>query len=433
MRTFFFAAILLLSGAALASGQETVRLVENFPPGYQYRVSCRVTIEGTLRVAGEKDKPAENLKIVGKSVIEYHERVLTAGAGKVDKTVRRIRQMDFTRQVGDVEQENKLRPSLNLLVVLRHQHLEVPFSPQGPLLWSEIDLVRTDVFTPALAGLLPRTPVKAGDRWTADARAVHELTDLEHLDKGSLACRFEGLNPANRALARVSFQGTIRGVGEDGPAEHELDGYLYFDLDSQHLSYVSLEGKHRPLDKAGLPQGEVKGSFVLTRDPGDKLAELQDDSLARWNLEPNENNTLLLYESPEVKFLYPRHWRIGGVNGRQITLDERGGSGLLVTLEPPAKVPTAVQFQQEVQGWLGQQKARLIKASPARSLQANPFPIDHFSVEAQINGQALLLDYYVLRQSSGGATLSGRYLPAQAGPLQRDVERIAKSMALTLK
>jgi hypothetical protein len=433
MRIAFAVAVLGLSTAAPSAAQETFRLIENFAPGYQYRVSCRVAIEGQLRVDGERNKPAENLKISGKSVIEYHERVLAGDAGKVDKAVRRVQQMDFTRQVGDVEQESKLRPSLNLLVILRHQHLEVPFSPQGPLLWNEIDLVRTDVFTPALAGLLPRAPVKTGDTWPADVSAVKELTDLEQIDKGGLTCRFEGLNPANRALARVSFQGTIRGVGEDGPAEHELDGYFFFDLQSQHLSYVSLEGKHRPLDKAGLPQGEVRGSFVLTRDPGTRLAELSDDSLSRWTLEPNENNTLLLYESPEVKFLYPRHWRIAGVEGRQITLDERGGSGLLITLEPPAKVPTVVQFQQEVQGWLGQQKARIIKASPAAALQANPYPIDHFAVEAQINGQALLLDYYVVRQNNGGATLSGRYLPAQAANLQRDVQRLAKTIAATVK
>jgi hypothetical protein len=433
MRLPLTLAVVVIACGRPVGAQEPLRLIETFAPGYQYRVSCRVHLEGALKLPPEKDKPGETLKITGKSVIEYHERVLAAAAGKVDKTARKIHQLDFSRQVGEVDQDNKLRPAVNLLVLLRHQHLEVPFSPQGPLLWSEIDLVRTDVFTPALAGLLPRSPVKPGDAWPAETSAVKELTDVEEIEKGGLSCRFEGLDAVNRRLARVSFQGTVRGIGEDGPSEHQLDGYFYFDVQSQHLSYLSLEGKLRPLDKAGLPQGEIRGSFVMTRDPASRIPELDDQALGRWRLEPDETNTLLLYESADVKFLYPRHWRVAGVNGRQITLDERGGSGLLITLDPPSKPTTPAQFQQEVHAWLGQQKARLLKVNNRRSIQTSPYPIEQFSIDAQLDGKPVLLDYYVIAQGRTGATLSGRYLPAQAANLQRDVERIAKSITLNLK
>lgn len=431
MRATAFLMVAISAGSVWA--QEPIALVEQFDPGYQYRVSCRVSIEGSLRVAADSDKPPEELKIRGKSVIEYHERILKADAGRVVKTVRKIHQLDFKRQVAAVEQESKLRPSIGVLVILRHEHFEVPFSPQGPLTWNEIDLVRTDVFVPALTGLLPPNPVKPGATWSADTAALRELTDLEQVEKGGLTCQFEGLAAGQKHLARVSFQGTVRGVGEDGPAEHQLDGSYYFDTQTRHLSYLSLDGRMRPLDKSGRPQGEIRGSFVLTRDPSDRSADLQDSSVKHWDLEPNEQNTLLLYESADVRFLYPRHWRISGVNGRQITLDERGGGGLLITLDPPANVPTAAQFQKEVHGWLGQQKARIVKLHPIRSVQTNPYAIDQFSIDAQINNAPVLLDYYVLRQSSGGATLAGRYTPSQAARLQRDVERIAQTVALTLK
>ena len=78
-------------------------------------------------------------------------------------------------------------------------------------------------------------------------------------------------------------------------------------------------------------------------------------------------------------------------------------------------------------------QGRIVKLSSARSLQTSPYPIDQFGIDAQINNQPVFLDYYVVRQSKGGATLSGRYAPAQATALQRDVERIAKSIALNLK
>ena len=60
-----------------------------------------------------------------------------------------IGSIDLDRTVGDKPQEATLRPSVRRLVILRTGHREVPFSPDGPLTWAEIDLVRTDVFTPA--------------------------------------------------------------------------------------------------------------------------------------------------------------------------------------------------------------------------------------------------------------------------------------------
>lgn len=429
--TISLAAWCLLASNSLA--QEPVRLIETFPPDYQYRVSCRVHIEGSLKLPPAKDQAAQTLKVTGKSVIEYHERVLTVTQGKVDKTVRKVHQMDFTRKVGDQDQENKLRADVSLLVMQRLQNLEVPFSPLGPLLWSEIDLVRTDVFTPALAGLLPKAPVKTGQTWTAEFDAVKELTDLDKINKGALTCKFEGLDAVNPRLARVAFKGVLNGLGEDGPAEHDLEGYYLFDLQSHHISYVSLQGTHRPLNNNGLPQGEIKGTFVLTRDPAATIADLGAAALSRWTLNPTDDNTLLLFEDAGVRFLYPRHWRIDEANPRQIRLVERQGSDLLITLDPLAKLPSAVQFQKETRNGLVLQKAQIAGEQPPRRIMAAPYEIDHFTIEARFGNQPATFDYFIVGQRNGGATLSARYLPAQAAERRRDVERIARSLVLNVK
>src|SRR5262249_685174 len=149
---------------------------------------------------------------------EYDERVLSQGKdGRVAKTVRVYRRIDFKRAVGDQPQESTIRPEARRLVVLRLGQAEGPFSPDAPLTRGEIDPVRTDGFTPALGGMLPAGPVRPGDRWQASADAVQELTDLERIEEGSLTCKFEGLTVLNkRQHARVNFSGSVRGVGEDG-------------------------------------------------------------------------------------------------------------------------------------------------------------------------------------------------------------------------
>src|SRR5262249_40103566 len=162
----------------------------------------------------------------GTSALEYDERVLSLEKdGRVAKTVRYYRQVAFQRKVGPQEQQNTLRPPVRRLVVLRHNQVEVPFSPDGPLTWGEMDLIRPDVFTAALTGLLPAAAVKPGDQWQAAAVAVQELTDLEKIDEGGLSCKLEQLTTvAQRRHARVSFTGAVRGLGEDGPNRQRLDG-----------------------------------------------------------------------------------------------------------------------------------------------------------------------------------------------------------------
>ncbi len=420
------AAVLLL--AARGVGQEqTIRMLETFAPGYQYHVSCRVNITGSLKSADIKDK---QLTLTGSSAIEFDERVLVEKEKRVDKTVRVYQKMDFERTVGTQHQQSSLRPSVRRMVILRHNQFEVPFSPEGPLTWGEIDLVRTDVFTPALAGLLPSQAVKTGDRWQADMVALKELTDLEQISDGGLTCTFDSLTTlVGRKQARISFQGTVRGIGEDGTARHQLEGQLYFDLVSNHLSYLHVKGTHYLVDKTGQEQGSVQGTFVLTREPVSQAPGLGDADLRGVTLEPTDDNTLLLFERSDlgVRLLYPRRWHVAGVSGRQIALDEKGGNGLLLTIEPAAKLPTAAQFHQEARTWLNQQKANIYRMDSPKSLSSG---LDNFAVDAELNKQRLVLDYYVLRQGGGGATIVARLAPGDLVELRKDVDRIIKSIQL---
>jgi hypothetical protein len=412
-----------------------MRLREEFPPGSQYHVSCRVEVAGTLTLPAQKEQAAPKpLAVIGSSAIEYDERVLERAAdGRVQKTVRIYRRLEFARTVGGQPQQGTIRPGVRRLVLLRLENAEVPFSPDGPLTWGEIDLVRTDVFTPALAGLLPDKPVRPGDHWTAAAAAVQELTDLERIEEGRLECRFEQVATlGKRRHARVTLAGSARGVNEDGPNRQQLDGYLFFDLESQHISYLSLQGTHTLLDKEGKTLGNVTGRFVLSRQAHQRCPDLGDDTLRGVILEPNADNTLLEYDNPDlgVRFLHPRRWRVGSVQGQHLALDEANGSGLLLTVEPPQRVPTAAQFLDETRTWLQQKKAKVLSTAAPERLQAAPRELDHFALEVELEGQRLLLDYYVIRQPPGGATLAARLLLADRPTLQKEVARVARSLTI---
>ncbi|HMC65013.1 MAG TPA: hypothetical protein VKI65_08735, partial [Gemmataceae bacterium] len=431
-----FAVVALSSRPAVSSAEEGTRLREQFGPGTEYHVSCRVELSGSLALPAERGQPAPKpLPITGTSAIEYDERVLSLAAdGQVQKTARIYRRVDFERKVGDQPQKSTIRPAVRRLIILRLKQKEVPFSPDGPLMWGEIDVVRTDVFTPALAGLLPDTAVRPGERWTAANAAVEELTDLERIEEGRLECRFEEITTlSGRQHARVSFAGTVRGVNEDGPNRQQLDGYFYFDLQSGSLNYLSLKGIHSLLDKDGKEAGRIEGRFVLTRQTNTRSREVSDEALRGLALEPNAENTLLLYDNPDlgVRLLHPRRWRVAGVRGRQLALDEANGSGLLFTVEPPAKVPTAAQFLTESKNYLQQQKAKLLRIDPPRRVQAAPQELEQFAIEAEAANQRVLMDYYVVRQAQGGGVLAARLLPTDLAAVRKEVQQIARSIAIS--
>src|SRR5262249_7160924 len=246
-----------------------VRMQEVFAPGGRYQVQIRVSLSGELTPPAEKGKPASKpVTMTGESQIDYDERVLNVERdGSVNRAIRVFRRIHFERQLGGMTQKTTLRNAVRRVVQVRMNNTEVPFSPDGPLTWGEIDLLRTDVFTPALVGLLPAGAVQVGDRWKASTAAIKELTDLEEITEGEVECRLERVLAGGRQQARVSFNGAVRGTNEDGPVRQQLEGGFLFDLGRQYLSSLSLNGQPFLPNGDGKEGGRVEGRFVLARPP----------------------------------------------------------------------------------------------------------------------------------------------------------------------
>jgi hypothetical protein len=429
---------LLAALAAPASGQEPVTLAESFRPGHSYTVEVRVKLDGKLAVPAGKDKPPQIVPLNGASRVVYDERLLDPDEAGGQKAVRQYREVEFRRVLGSATQDAGIRPAVRRMVVIRSGDRRAPFSPDGPLTWGEIDVVRTDVFVPAtIPGLLPPNAVKPGQSWKASAAAVAELTDLEAVEDGGVAVEFAGVTAVDgRRVARLRVFGTIRGVNQDGPNRQKLDGTAYFDLDAGLLTYLSVRGTHELLDgQTGHTVGVIDGQFTMTRKPlAQPPAGLADAGLRGVGLKPDAENTLLLYDDPNlgVRFLYPRGWKVGAVQGRQVTLDHsRLGGGILITVEPAGKVPAAEDYLREVTAFLQREKAQVtVLANPVR-VRAEPAALDRFTLSAAFEKDAAQMEYAVLRQADGGATVAARLPQGSSGDLRPEAERVIRSLTIT--
>jgi hypothetical protein len=426
------------AAASPATAQEAVALAEKFPVDHLSKIDVSVKLTGRLALppAG-KDKKPEVVMLAGVSHLTYDERVLSPDPTAL-ATVRAYREVEFVRTTGGITQDAGIRPSVRRMVVIQTDGRRAPFSPDGPLTWGEIDVVRTDVFMPAVVpGLLPVGAVKKGQTWKASAAAVAELTDMEKVEEGGLTVELVGVVDVERKrVARLKLSGSVKGVNQDGPSKQTLEGTAYFDLGDGLLTYLSLKGTHELLDGKGQTVGRIEGQFTMTRSRLEKPpADLSDASLRGLELKPNAENSLLLYSDERlgVRFLYPRGWRVGAVQGKQVTLDHAGGAGMLITVEPVAKVPSAEDYAKEITGFLQKQKAEITAAEKPMRVRAEPVQLDRFGMDATTGKDKVRLEYAVLKQTDGGVTVAANIPAADAEALKPEVERVIRSIAVTKK
>jgi hypothetical protein len=428
----------VLAVAAPASAQEAL-LAEDFKPGHAYRIEGQSKLTGKIAATVEKGKPPQVLDVVGASRVVADERVLAADEPGVVAVVRSYRDIQFKRTMGGVQQDTSVRPSVRRMVVRAANGKNVPFSPDGPLMVGEIDFVKADTFSPTIVpGLLPGRGVRVGDTWKASAAATAELTGMEKVESGDLTAEFLGVTEVDRKrVAKIKVAGVLRGVDQDGPGRLKLDGTAYFDLDAKMLTYLSVKGTHEMLDGNGQVMGLYEGLSVTTRTPLTLPADLSDASLRGLELKPNIENTQLLFDNPGLgaRFLYPRGWRVGAIQGKQVKLDHSaGGAHILITVEPPGKVPTAEDYQRETVADLKKDNAEVREQQKPTRVRSDPVTLDRFSVDARFGAdKPVRVESAVLRQTEGGATVAATLSAAAVTDLTGDVERIIRSLAVTKK
>ena len=246
--------------------------------------------------------------------------------------------------------------------------------------------------------------------------AVRELTDMDHIDDGKIECRLEEASERDgRRQARVTFAGEVRGGNEDGPNRQQLDGWYLFDLESNYLSYLYLKGVHSLLDPDGKEMGRIEGAIRPEPEGGrhEPRPERRRAEGVDAGAERREHPAAVRQSRLRCTVRVSRGAGTSrAVRGSQLGLDGADGSGLLITLDTPARTPTGVQFLDESRSWLEGRKVKVLRVDAAKAVAAG---LEHFALETEAADQKAVMDYYVTRQANGGATLAARLMPDDAG------------------
>lgn len=411
---------------------DNYRLGETFSIGNRFRIQTTTELSGSMLFT-QNNQTKKPIQIKGISQIDFDETILALDSSqKVNMSLRDYRKFELSRTLDGQKQETTLRPEVRRLALSRQGLKKIPFSLETFLTWNELDLIRTEVFPCALASLFPSRSIGLNESWSAGLEAVQELTDLELLESSQVACKLDSVNLVNnRQTARISFLGKASGINEDGPNTQILDGYIFFDCETRHLSFLYLKGTSILKNKEGKDVGRIEGRYTLSREMLPAV-QLENKNLAQY--QPDVNNTRLLFESPGTAFSfhYPREWKVTSQSDFQATLDHSKEAGLLITKEKASKYTSTAIYRDEVLAFIRQQQLRIESQSGIQVVGGTP-GLEFFSWDVQIESRRMHLLYFVYRLGQNIFTFACRCPQENKTSLRSDMIKIVISIRPTGK
>jgi len=406
---------------------DNYRLSETFSIGNRFRIQTTTELSGSMLFT-PNNQPKKQIQIKGNSQIDFDETILALdSSNKVNMSLRDYRKVELSRTLDGQKQETTLRPEVRRLALLRQGLKKIPFSLEAFLTWNEFDLIRTEVFPCALAGLFSPRSIGLNESWNAGLEAVQELTDLELLESSQVSCKLDSVNLVNnRQTARISFLGKASGINEDGPNQQILDGYIFFNCETRHLSFLYLKGTSILKNKDGKDVGRIEGRYTLSRE---MLPAVQMDNKSLAQYQPDANNTRLLFESAETAFSfhYPREWKVTSQSDFQATLDHSKEAGLLITKEKASKYISNAIYRDEALAFIRQQQLRIESQSVIQSVSVTP-GLEFFSWDVQIESRRVHLLYFVYRLGQNIFTFACRFPQENKASLRSDIMGIVISI-----
>lgn len=428
---FRFIACCLFGCAGFVTAQEPATLtVSKIKPGDVYRVSTKSALTGYLEVE-DANKQKKRIEVTGNARVVYRERALAADhLGNIDRVIRLYDQVEYARKVGTEEKKGGLRDSVRRVVFIRKGSTEVPYSPDGPLQWPEVEVLGTHEFVALLEGFLPAEPLKQGGSWEASQRSAAELTGLNPIEGGQLTCTYVRTMEHNGAsLGQIGFHGTLQGTTPEGRSRDKVNGAIYIDMATKRFSSLRAMGESDLLGKDGSVIGKLNVDYQIIVTPVANDSTLSDEAVRDIPEKPSDRQTDLTYDNPilNVRLRHPRRWFLSAAKERQIRL-ESGSASLVIYIEKENKSPTTPTFFDEVQTHLGKSQTKTTTVVPIEERSSPGGPLGHFRLEATLDGKPTLLDYWVVVRGGRGATIAARVLKSDFPTFEADLEQIAANL-----
>ncbi len=197
------------------------------------RTRVVMQLSGTLRVADPdpaSKKPPREADVKAESTVEFDERICMDARNEVISAARHYHDANVSSWIKGNATSHQLRSDACEARLVRHEGSWQQYSPTGPLLQREIDMVRLPVNSVVLDQLLPPNPVKAEESWSPSERTIGEVFQLDAVHSSSIACR---VMKVEEGVATIECKGDIEGTINSVPTKIQVNGNLQASMASQ--------------------------------------------------------------------------------------------------------------------------------------------------------------------------------------------------------
>ncbi len=396
VRHFFITSLLTLIVTGPATAQ-TVMLGEAPLPDSCCRVQLSLDLKG--KVTFQQNGKTETVEHNATATHDYVERVLDAKGTMADRTVRIYQ----TAKATIAAQTRMLRPERNFMVAQRIKDQLVTYSPAGPLLGEEMELME-HFDTLALPGLLPGRQVKVGESWSVPPAVIQAICDLDALDaqvKQELSCE---LKAVDGDLVLVGIQGTVKGIQLGAAVSIHIDAKskLVFDLKQKRIVELDWRQSDQRQQGPATPNLSADVNIKVQRAPIDTPKELGQFAVLTLPNEPPARLTNIVQRDAKGKFAFQhsREWQdVGEQNGRRVLklVTARGDHLADATVMPwtGPKFGDAQAFKQHMEltpGWTQESDSQL----DAAVKHPNGYTVYRVSAAGKLEGVAAVRTAYLI-------------------------------------
>jgi hypothetical protein len=355
-----FCALGILFGLASTALAEPVLLRETPVEDTCYRIAATTVLKGTLKVS--RDDKLVPISIVAKNEHAFHERVLAVDKGLIRKSARHYEVATSTATIASDPVQRTLRDDRRLIVAQRSGDTAFCYSPAGPLLRTELEVVGEHFDTLHLVGLLPGNGVEIGGKWTIPNGVAQSLCLFDGLISQDFSATLKDVVDGK---AKITLGGTAKGVEHGAMATLQVTATIEFDIARKTIVFVEWTQKDARDQGPITPAADLETTTTLRREPVAEPKELSKEALAGIAAgdEPPSLAKQLIYRDAKgaFQFLYSRDWHVVAQTDHHLVMRllDRGDFVAQATLTTwkktaPGKHLSPEEFQKlvsETPGW----------------------------------------------------------------------------------
>jgi hypothetical protein len=361
-----------LASVSLLAVEKEIRLTPSSATGGVQHVQSVVQINGDLKLNAD-GKAVKRIPLRVSANLTYVEKLQVADEG-LRQAVRHYDLAAAEMQLGKTPLRSELRRDRQLVGVLwGGVDRPVLFSPLGPLVQEELDLIDVQGNSVCLDQLAPTDAVQVGQSWEHAPKTLVALLNLDAVVSGDVQSK---LVKVSGKVAHMDLAGKLTGVVGGATTEIELKGQWEFNLELGRTTRLVLSIREDRAIGHSEPGFEVTVRLRTVLRPAEatdeSVQQLSDAALEGLELQASDANQLIELASPHagMAFVHDRAWRVMADYPEGIVLRRVDGSDLVAqcNLTPLRKVTTGErlsleQFQAEVERTIGDRLQQFVEAS----------------------------------------------------------------------